>query len=283
MTSDINGTITGIQGNAVEAGILDSSDDGYVLTWNNADNQYEDRPSVNLQSQTFISSGTWTCPPNVFNVRLSGFGGGGGGGAGYGTSSGGGGGACIQSILSVSVVPGMNYTITIGGGGSGASAGAAFMGEAGGNTTFGSLATFVGGSGGQGAGGGGVSFNYNGGNYSNAISTTAGIPGPGYGGFGSPGTGAKSQQSGYANVIGDYEPGSSGSSDLAYDGGGGGGAGPGGAGGAGGNASHTSSIGAGNDATGYGAGGGGGAGNPNAVGDGGGNGSGGQLTVSWIG
>jgi hypothetical protein len=36
--------ITTLQGNAVEAGILTSVDDGYVLTWKNSDNQWEPLP-----------------------------------------------------------------------------------------------------------------------------------------------------------------------------------------------------------------------------------------------
>jgi hypothetical protein len=39
MTTDINGTVIAIQGNAVEAGTNGSAQDGYVLTWVNADNQ----------------------------------------------------------------------------------------------------------------------------------------------------------------------------------------------------------------------------------------------------
>ena len=93
MTSDItNALVVAIQGNAVKAETEGSAQDGYVLTWKNSNNQWEAKPSVGLQSQTFTSSGTWTCPKNVFNVWLTGFGGGGGGASGSGSTGGGGGG-----------------------------------------------------------------------------------------------------------------------------------------------------------------------------------------------
>jgi hypothetical protein len=37
MTTDINGTIIGIQGNPVVAETLGSLEDGYVLTWDNSE------------------------------------------------------------------------------------------------------------------------------------------------------------------------------------------------------------------------------------------------------
>lgn len=78
----------------------------------------------------FISSGTWTCPPGVFEILLIGYGGGGGGGAGGQApnsptaglpqavvSGGGGGGGSQLRTRRVSVIPGRTYTITIGDGG----------------------------------------------------------------------------------------------------------------------------------------------------------------------
>ena len=37
MTSDINGTVVAIQGNPVVEETLGANQDGYVLTWDNAD------------------------------------------------------------------------------------------------------------------------------------------------------------------------------------------------------------------------------------------------------
>src|ERR1700722_9330125 len=106
MTSDVNGTVVAIQGNAVQSGTLGSTDDGYVLTWKNGDEQWEAKPSVGLQSQTFTSSGTWTCPANVFNVWLDGFGGGAGGSSGGGnTASAQGGGGGGGSLPVNNIVP----------------------------------------------------------------------------------------------------------------------------------------------------------------------------------
>jgi hypothetical protein len=108
------------------------------------------------RSQTFTSSGTWTCPRGVTFVTLEGFGGGGGGGGGFsppnGTldtiwGGGGGGGGTLKYGAVVQVVPGTVYSVTIGSGGGGGAVGAA--GSPGVDTTFGSLATFSGASGGS--------------------------------------------------------------------------------------------------------------------------------------
>lgn len=92
--SDIGKTVLAIQGNPVKREILGPSEDGYVLTWVNADNEWESKPvnAPQLQSQTFTSNGTWTCPYNVYNVWLSGYGGGGGGAGGNAAGGAGGGG-----------------------------------------------------------------------------------------------------------------------------------------------------------------------------------------------
>jgi len=106
-----------------------------------------------LTKETFTSSGTWTCPPGVTSVLLFGCGGGGGGGRGGmpGSLVGGGGWGAQVLFEQVTVVPGTDYTVTIGAGGGGVALinGA---GNAGGNTTFGALATFPGGAGGTLAG-----------------------------------------------------------------------------------------------------------------------------------
>jgi hypothetical protein len=45
MTSDINGTVVGIQGNPVAEETLGSSQDGYALTWQNGDGYWAARPA----------------------------------------------------------------------------------------------------------------------------------------------------------------------------------------------------------------------------------------------
>ena len=79
-----------------------------------------------MRSLEFTSSTTWVCPPGVYEVLFIGYGGGGGGGTGgqplngtgvHRTSGGGGGGGSQLRVLRVRVVPGREYTITIGAGG----------------------------------------------------------------------------------------------------------------------------------------------------------------------
>jgi len=45
-TTNIAQTVSKLQGNAVESGILGPTQDGYVLTWRNSDNQWEPLPST---------------------------------------------------------------------------------------------------------------------------------------------------------------------------------------------------------------------------------------------
>jgi hypothetical protein len=112
------------------------------------------------RSQTFTANGNFTVPSGVYKLLLIGCGGGGGGGSanvgvlGNGTSygsGGGGGGAALYSQI-VAVTPGNVYAVTIGGGGTGGftsgSPGNGDDGSDGGDTTFGSLATFRGAAGG---------------------------------------------------------------------------------------------------------------------------------------
>ena len=87
--------------------------------------------------RVFNTSGTWTAPAGVKNVRLylrpgagGGASGGGGGGGfsgnpgcgGSGGGSGGSGGAASGIYLPATVVPGTTYTVTIGAGGIGGAA-----------------------------------------------------------------------------------------------------------------------------------------------------------------
>ena len=291
MSSDITisqSTVVAIQGNNIEAKALDATQDGYVLTWDNGDNQWEAKslPTIGLQSQTFTTDGYWTCPANVFNVWLTGFGGG-GGGSSQGTSgsdiaSGGGGGGTWQSQTVVNVIPGNEYYITIGAGGLGGT-GVGGSGTDGGNTTFDILATFAGASKALGGstnsfGGGSVSGTYTG--YTGAgypeqqgAPSSGGMGNGAYGGYGQRGAGSIQGYSG--GIPGDY--------NTPYNGGGGGGAGPNGNGAKGGN-SNTGGAGCnGQNAADNSGAGGGGAGSGSSSGGHGGNGGSGQLIVSWIG
>lgn len=150
------------------------------------------------QSQTFTSSGTFTVPPGVTSIIVECWGGGGaGGGTTSNNSKGGGGGAGgAYSKKTLSVVPGTNYTVTVGGGASGSTS----AGASGSPSWFGDPSTVyaeggTGGSapnGGTAAGGNGSSANsigdivFAGGN--GADGTTS-LSGGGGGGAGSTGGG----------------------------------------------------------------------------------------------
>lgn len=112
--------------------------------------------------QRFVADGTFTVPAGKTTVYLTGCaaGGGGGGGAGRsasGSGGGGGGGAgAIAFKIPVSVTPGQVIPVTIGQAGAGGRGGSepddGALGGTGGNTSFGSLLTLVGGTGGRGGG-----------------------------------------------------------------------------------------------------------------------------------
>lgn len=96
-----------------------------------------------LKHVTFLTSGSWTCPPGVFKIWVWGYGGGGQGGGGRGGASantgfsspgggGGGGSRPPREPIEINVVPGTTYTIVIGTGGAGAGLGGS------GNAGFGS-------------------------------------------------------------------------------------------------------------------------------------------------
>lgn len=70
-------------------------------------------------SFTNIGNTDWTVPAYVTSVEYLVVGGGGGGGGAYDTGSAGGGGAGLVLTGTLSVIPGILYTITVGGGGSG--------------------------------------------------------------------------------------------------------------------------------------------------------------------
>lgn len=114
----------------------------------------------NQALKTFIADGNWVAPGGVTSVTLVGYGGGGGGGGGANPLGGGspyinaagggaGGGGALMSRLTITVIPGTSYAVTIGVGGSGGSNGGThntdgIVGSSGTDTIFGSLAKFIG-------------------------------------------------------------------------------------------------------------------------------------------
>jgi hypothetical protein len=220
-----------------------------------------------LSTDIFTSSGNWVCPAGVTSVILFGAGGGGGGGGGYGpinnAGGGGGGGGAKGATIPVTVVPGTTYAVTIGGGGAGGGGGApGAAGGGGGTTSFGSLASFIGGD----AGGAGSS-----------VAGGAGGTGDNPGGAGgSSGAGAGGSTCRAPAVFGGA--GSAAASSSSGGGGGGAGALPGSTGGAGG----VGLAGVGSVGNGYGSGGGGGHGANTITGGAGGTGAPGILMISYV-
>jgi hypothetical protein len=290
MTSDINGTVTGIQGNPVVAETLGAAQDGYVLTWDNTDGYIVARPTeqtyTGLRQVYFTSSGTWTCPTGITNVLVIASGGGGGGGGGSLTLSGGGGGGAIEQCSYISVSSGTNYTVTIGNGGLGASGGFAngsngsngnsTILQNGGTTIFSAI-----GAGGGVAGGNGSNYGIGGSNWGTSVSPISnnGIIAAG----GNTGNSINYGETGHPNYKNIYSGGAGGSPVNNGGGmataGGGGGAGPQGNGGNGGNGGNATTGGSGSNAssnTGAGGGGGGGGSNGGSGYDGGAGGNGGS-------
>lgn len=92
-------------------------------------------PALTQITKEFTSSGTWTCPSGVYSAEflVVGAGGGGGGSAcsvNTRSAAGGGGGGGAVKYITLPVVPGNSYTITIGAKGAGGNA------TAGGNGGF---------------------------------------------------------------------------------------------------------------------------------------------------
>ncbi len=180
-----------------------------------------------LYTEIITSSQSWTPPEDVKQVTLRLFGGGGSGGGRYGsTYSGGGGGGGHMTLQTVSVLH-TPYQITIGAGGLGDFG----LGNAGGTTSFGTLAVALGGEGGGsyeeasggngGSGGGGVGSGGdatygggggsgstgnggNGGTYGGGGGTSNGLAGVGgtYGGNGGSSTKKGSNGTDTTNIIG---------------------------------------------------------------------------------
>ena len=162
-------------------------------------------PSARAATVTITTSGTWTCPAGVSSISVAVQGGGGAGGAAStisGNRGGGGGGGGGAYSSAVTVVPGTNYTCTVGAGGAGGSG----NGGAGGASAF--------------SGTGITTLTANGGG-GGALKTGAGAAG----GSGGTATGGAVNKSGGA---GDASP-----NNQTAGGGGGGGAGTTGVGGAG--------------------------------------------------
>lgn len=186
---------------------------------------------------TFTSSGTWAKAdyPGLVFTRVIVTGGGGGGGEARGTDTaneaaaggGGAGGTSIEILTAAEL--GATETVTIGSGGSGGTGGTGANGSAGGDSSFGTLTTALGGSGGFGI-------------------STAGSDGA------SGGTGANATSTGDINLGGGGGGGGSGIAENPN--GGTGGSGYWGGGGAGGAPTGNTSD-AGNAGKSYGAGGGG--------------------------
>lgn len=96
--------------------------------------------------QVFTASGTFVVPNGITKIYISMAGGGGGGGRVVGSAGGGGGGSSVIN-LPYTVVPGNNYTVTIGAGGAGSTSNGV-SGSDGGTTSFDGTITCPGGSGG---------------------------------------------------------------------------------------------------------------------------------------
>lgn len=162
-----------------------------------------------ITSFTTVQTTTWTCPAGVTSVEVLVVGGGGGGGR---HSGGGGGGGGVVYRSGYRVVPGTNYTVTVGAGGSGPPTGAypgtgGGQGTNGGNSVFDTITAYGGGAGGW-----------------NSANGLAGGSGGGSTGHATYGPGAGTDGQGFAGAPSAYD-------GVGYASGGGGGAGgPGGKG-----------------------------------------------------
>lgn len=258
-----------------------------------------------FKMQAFTTSGTWTADADIQGVRVWLVGGGGGGGAGRKHSTtaaragggGGGGGGITEVYIPAADLPSTAYTsgvsISLGVGGAGAPSQTTngtngLAGTAGGDTTFGSLATAGGGSGGTGGAAtsaGGVSPGagtiIGGAGGATSISAVApAFTSPGSTGGGGGGGGINTSNAVQASAAGQLSiAGAGGAAGATGSAGGAGAISPagqyfGGAGGGGGGASITGNAGAGGNGGLYGAGGGGGGAATSSVGDSGAGGNG---------
>jgi hypothetical protein len=161
-----------------------------------------------ITTYTNPGSYTWTAPTGVTSIQVLVVGGGGGGGWGNPAADGNGGGGAGGVVYNsaYTVVPGNNYSVTVGAGGATpATSGANQRGTTGSNSVFDTITAFGGGGGGSditnagiaGGSGGGASCSASGGaggagtsGQGNAGGAAAGGGGPGGGGSGGGGAGA---------------------------------------------------------------------------------------------
>ena len=94
---------------------------GFPQVWNNPPFPPKIQIAEAVTTETFTTTTTWTAPTGVTSVQAEVWGGGGGGGGQNLASDGGGGGGggAYSKKNSVTVVPGNNYTVTVGTGGTG--------------------------------------------------------------------------------------------------------------------------------------------------------------------
>jgi hypothetical protein len=170
-------------------------------------------PTIFTSPKTFSTPGTysWTVPPNVTSICVEVWGGGGSGGLGIGSGNnsyvggGGGGGYGYQCFI---VIPGTNYTVTVGGASGTSNLGGLISASGGANGS--NIFPFVGGTGGSSS----ATFNITGANGN-----------PGYNGNGSGGAGANGGAGGGAAGGGAAPGGGGGGGYNMYTSGNGGGAG----------------------------------------------------------
>lgn len=139
-----------LAGNGTAPATVSAGTNGHVLTADSsvaAGVKFAAIPDTARDYQAFTSSGTWTKPDDAEFVLVEIWSGGGGGpnttasNAGLGGASGG---EYVSRIFPASAL-GAIETVTIGAGGAGGASGGDNSGAAGGNTTFGSLLTAIGG------------------------------------------------------------------------------------------------------------------------------------------
>lgn len=240
--------VSGVAGDILYASGADAwarlakGSDGQILTLASGVPSWATVTSTAPNVQAFTSSDTWTKPSSLSAnslVLLQAWGAGGSGGrAGSGDGAGGGGGGAYSYRWCLLSQLGSTETVTIGAGGTAVTADNT-AGNAGGNTTIGSLLTAYGGGGGGGTntlppgGGGGGVFSAGATGGSDALGATGGAP------LGGTGTGTSGAAGGASTFGGggggDPNSGTGGAGGASVDGGGGGGGGSSnGSGGAGG-------------------------------------------------
>ncbi len=169
--------------------------------------------STSGNTTTFTSTGSWTAPAGVTSVTVEAWGAGGSSASGSSGGAGrGGGGGGAYSSATITVTPGNQYTVTVGTGGAGRSC-CSVLGQAGGDSWFGTTGTLLakGGSGGDfsgtGASGGAAAagvgtIKFSGGAGGNSADNTASFGGGGGGGAGTTANGGNGGNSSGVNTVG---------------------------------------------------------------------------------